>query len=128
MRFAYCSPNGNRRQCFSSREPGRDAGIDSFDSNLANQRHPGKYDLHGDTTVLQAIANGGGFTEAAKHSHVRLFRQISDDWVQTRKLDLKKMRNSGNLSEDLHLRPKSALAKMKPFIPLVTVGTYIPMH
>src|SRR5438067_813982 len=64
-----------------------------------------------------------------------LFRQISSEWVQTRKLDLKKMLRSGNLSEDLHLRPgdmlyvpKSDLAKMKPFIPLVTVGTYVPMH
>ena len=97
--------------------------------------HPGKYDLRGDTTVLQAIAVGGGFTEGAKHSQVWLFRQISSEWVQTRKLDLKKMLRSGNLSEDLHLRPgdmlyvpKSDLAKMKPFIPLVTVGTYVPMH
>ena len=97
--------------------------------------HPGKYDLRGDTTVLQAVAIGGGFTEGAKHSQVWLFRQISDEWVQTRKLDLKKMLSSGNLSEDLHLRPgdmlyvpKSNLAKMKPFIPLGTVGTYVPMH
>ena len=97
--------------------------------------HPGKYDLRGDTTVLQAIAVGGGFTEGAKHSQVWLIRQISSEWVQIRKLDLKKMLRSGNLSEDLHLRPgdmlyvpKSDLAKMKPFIPLVTVGTYVPMH
>lgn len=91
--------------------------------------HPGKYDLRGDTTVLQAIAIGGGFTEGAKHSQVWLFRQISSERVQTRRLDLKKMLHSGNLSEDLHLRPgdmpyvpKSNLAKVKlPFIPLVAV-------
>lgn len=97
--------------------------------------HPGKYDLRGDTTVLQAIAIGGGFTDAAKHSQVWLFRRISNEWVETRKLDLKKMLSAGNLSEDPHLRPgdmlyvpKSALAKVKPFIPVATVGTYIPMY
>lgn len=93
--------------------------------------HPGKYDLRGDTTVVQAIAISGGFTDAAKHSKVWLFRRVSNDWVETRNLDVKKMLTTGNLSEDLHLRPgdmlyvpKSALAKIKHYLPVTSTGLY----
>jgi polysaccharide biosynthesis/export protein len=93
--------------------------------------HPGKYDLRGDTTVIQAVAIGGGFTESSKHSQVWLFRRVSNDWVETRKLDVKKMLSAGNLSEDLHLRPgdmlyvpKSGLGKIRRYIPVASTGTY----
>ena len=95
---------------------------------------PGKYDLRGDTTVVQAIEIGGGFTDASKHSQVWLFRRVSNDWVETRKLDVKKMLHDGNLSEDMHLRPgdmlyvpKNTLSKIKPFLPVASLGTYIPL-
>jgi polysaccharide biosynthesis/export protein len=93
--------------------------------------HPGKYDLRGDTTVIQAVAIGGGFTESSKHSQVWLFRRVSNDWVETRKLDVKKMLSAGKLSEDLHLRPgdmlyvpKSTLGKIRRYIPVASTGTY----
>jgi len=94
--------------------------------------HPGKFDLRGDTTMTQAVAIAGGFTETSKHSQVWLFRRVSNDWVETRQLDLKKMLKNGNLREDAHLRPgdmlyvpKNTLSKMKRFIPVATVGTYL---
>jgi polysaccharide biosynthesis/export protein len=85
---------------------------------------PGKYDLHGDTTVVQAVEIAGGFTYTSKHSHVLLFRRISDDWISARVVNVKKMLNAGNLAEDLHLEPgdfvfvpKSKLSKVQPFLP-----------
>jgi len=94
--------------------------------------HPGKFDLRGDTTMTQAVAIAGGFTETSKHSQVWLFRRVSNDWVETQQLDLKKMLKNGNLREDAHLRPgdmlyvpKNTLSKMKRFIPVATVGTYL---
>ena len=85
---------------------------------------PGKYDLHGDTTVTQAIEIAGGFTYTSKHSHVLLFRRVSDDWVSARVIDVKKMLKAGNLAEDLHLEPgdmvfvpKNTLSKVQPFLP-----------
>jgi len=94
--------------------------------------HPGKFELRGDTTTTQAVAIAGGFTESAKHSQVWLFRRVSNDWVETQRLDLKKMLKNGNLQEDAHLRPgdmlyvpKNALSKMKHFIPVTTLGTYL---
>jgi len=93
--------------------------------------HPGKFELRGDTTMTQAVAIAGGFTESAKHSQVWLFRRVSNDWAETQQLDLKKMLKSGNLREDAHLRPgdmlyvpKNTISKMKHFIPVATLGTY----
>jgi polysaccharide biosynthesis/export protein len=95
---------------------------------------PGKYDLRGDTTVVQALQIGGGMSEDAKHSEVYLFRRVSNDWVETTKLDVKKMMHTGDLAEDLHLRPgdmvfvpKSAMGKIKRFIPAPNVGAFFPI-
>ena len=44
---------------------------------------PGKYDLRAETTLAEAIAIAGGFTEKSKHSQVLLFRRISDQWNGT---------------------------------------------
>ena len=94
--------------------------------------HPGKFDLRRDTTVTEAVQIAGGFRDSAKHSQVLLFRRVSDQWMEAKKLDLKKMLNAGNLSEDLHLRPgdmiyvpKNALSKIKPFIPVSSVGAMV---
>ncbi len=94
---------------------------------------PGKYELRGDTTVLQAIGIAGGINEKAKHSQVLLFRQISDQWVSVKKLDMKEMLATADLSEDLHLRPgdmiyvpKNTLSKIKDFIPKTSIGVYTP--
>ncbi len=93
--------------------------------------HPGKFELRGNTTLTQAVAIAGGFTESSKHSQVWLFRRVSNDWVETQKFDLKKMLKSGNLREDAHLRPgdmlyvpRNTYSKVKRFIPVATLGTY----
>jgi polysaccharide biosynthesis/export protein len=93
--------------------------------------HPGKFDLRGDTTLTEAVAIAGGFTESSRHSQVWLFRRVSNDWVETQKFDLKKMLKSGNLREDAHLRPgdmlyvpRNTYSKVKRFIPVATLGTY----
>jgi polysaccharide export outer membrane protein len=95
---------------------------------------PGKYDLRGDTTVVQALEIAGGMNEAAKHSQVYLFRRVSNDWTETTKLDVKKMMHRGDLAEDLHLRPgdmvfvpKNTYSKIQRFIPTPNVGTFIPL-
>lgn len=93
--------------------------------------HPGKFELRGDTTLTQAVAIAGGFTQASKHSQVWLFRRVSNDWAETHQFNLKEMLKNGDLREDAHLRPgdmlyvpKNTISKIKPFIPIVTLGTY----
>lgn len=94
--------------------------------------HPGKYELRADTTVTEAVAIAGGFTHDAKHSQVVLFRRISDDWAETRLLDMKKMLKQKNLNEDVHLRsgdlvfvPQSTISKIRKYLPLPTAGMYV---
>jgi polysaccharide biosynthesis/export protein len=96
---------------------------------------PGKFEMRGDMTVTQAVSIAGGFTDSAKHSQVWLFRRVSDEWVSTSLLDIKKMLKSGDLSEDPHLHPgdmvyvpKSLMGKLKPYLPrtdaLIYMGIY----
>lgn len=94
-------------------------------------RNPGKFDLRGDKTVMQAIDIAGGFTGNAKHSQILLFRKVSDDWVEVKKLNLKAMLRGKNLNEDPHLRPgdmlfvpKNTVSKIKQFIPSTGMGLY----
>ena len=93
--------------------------------------HPGKYDLRGDTTVVEAVAIAGGFTDDAKHSEVWLFRRVSNEWVETQRLNVKEMLHTANLREDLHLLPgdmlyvpKSKMGKVRHYLPVATLGSY----
>jgi polysaccharide export outer membrane protein len=85
---------------------------------------PGKYELRGDLTVNEAIAIAGGFTQQARHSQVVLFRRVSSEIAEVHVLDLKKMLDSRNLREDMHLRPgdfvfvpQSRVSKIRKFVP-----------
>jgi polysaccharide export outer membrane protein len=95
---------------------------------------PGKYDMHGRTTLTQAIAIAGGFQASAKHSQVLLFRRVDDQWTEAKLIDVKKMQKHGNLTEDPFLHPgdmlfvpKSTMSKIDRFIPNLSMGTYLPL-
>ncbi len=90
---------------------------------------PGKYELRSDTTLTEAVAIAGGFTESSKHSDVYLFRHVPNGWVEVKKVDVKRMFKEADLSEDLHLQPGDMLfvpqnrfSKVKRFIPSPGVG------
>jgi polysaccharide export outer membrane protein len=92
---------------------------------------PGKYDLRGDVTVTEAVAMAGGFTEASKHSQVLLFRRVSDEWVEAKVINVKKMLKDGNLHEDMHLHPgdmivvpKNTMSKIQRYIPSSSMGAF----
>jgi polysaccharide export outer membrane protein len=95
---------------------------------------PGKYDMHGNMTVTQAIAVAGGFQSSAKHSQVVLFRRLDDQWTQAQLVNVKKMEKNRDLREDpfLHsgdmlLVPKNTLAKIDRVIPNMSMGSYLPL-
>jgi polysaccharide export outer membrane protein len=93
---------------------------------------PGKYDLRGDTTVVQAVQIAGGFDLKSKKSEILLFRRVSDDWVEVNKVDLNRMMRQKDLSQDLRLLPgdmvlvptKSGLSNISRFIPVPSLGMY----
>ena len=95
---------------------------------------PGKYDMHGQVTLTQAIEIAGGFQSSAKHSQVMLFRRIDDQWTEAKLIDVKKMEKSGNLTEDPFLHPgdmlivpKNTMSKIDRFIPNMSMGAYLPL-
>ncbi len=99
---------------------------------LGQVNHPGKYDLRGATTVAEAVAMAGGFTNKGRRNNVILFRRVSDNWVSATKVNLKHMLTSKNLGEDLQLHPgdmiyvpQNRLSKIKPFIPLPSLSYYL---
>lgn len=92
---------------------------------------PGKFDWRGELTLTQAITIAGGFTDNARHSQVLLFRRVSDEWAEARLINVKQMLRAGNLREDLILQPgdmlyvpKNTISKIKPYIPIPTLGMY----
>lgn len=96
---------------------------------------PGKYEMHGNTTLTQAIAIAGGFQSSAKHSQVLLFRRVDDRWTEAKLIDVKKMEKKGNLSEDPFLHPgdmlfvpKNTMSKIDRYIPNLSMGTYMPLQ
>jgi polysaccharide export outer membrane protein len=101
-------------------------------SALGQIGRPGRYVLHGETTLAEAVAIAGGFTDRSKHSHVILFRRVSSQQTEVTVIDMKKMMKAGSLSEDPILRPgdlifvpQNKISKIGRFIPTSNVGTFI---
>lgn len=90
---------------------------------------PGRYDLRSSLTVTEAVMMAGGFTQNAKHSEVLLFRRVSDQWVNVRKVNVKKLLARGNLAEDHFLHPgdmvfipKNRISKIRQWLPTTNLG------
>lgn len=94
--------------------------------------HPGKYELRGDTTVMEALAIAGGMNGQAKHSQVVLFRRVDNGLAETRILNVKHMQNARDLTEDLHLKagdllfvPQNRISKLRRYLPASSLSTYV---
>lgn len=92
---------------------------------------PGKYELRGDTTITEAIGMAGGFNGQARHSHVVLFRRISNQLVESRVVDVKNMLKTRDLAEDIYLKPgdmlfvpQNAVSKIRQYLPGSNLGVY----
>jgi polysaccharide export outer membrane protein len=99
---------------------------------LGEVGRPGKYELRGETSLTQAIALAGGFTHSARHSQVVLFRRRPDGQVDARVMDVKKMLSARDLGEEPVLIPgdwlyvpQNTISKVKPYLPVPTVGAYV---
>jgi len=96
---------------------------------------PGKYDLRGYTSASEAVAEAGGFNDAAKHSQVLLFHRVNDEWYAVRLLDLKRILEGRNLNEDAQIEsgdmlyvPQNFVSKARKFIPSSGFGAYYQLH
>ena len=91
---------------------------------------PGRYDLKGDVMLSEAIQVAGGFGTGAHTSEVLLFRRVSKDWVETKRINFKEALQNG-LQEDIALRPgdsvyvsRSKLGKVQKFMEASKLGLF----
>lgn len=97
---------------------------------------PGKYELHGDVSAMEAVAIAGGFKDTAKHSQVLLFHRVNNDLARARILDLKRFSDPKTSVQeqdvmlqpgDILVVPKNRVSKISDYIHWVSVGSYIPL-
>jgi len=85
-----------------------------------------------ETCTNEAVAIASGFTQQARHSQVVLFRRISAYVAESHVIDLKKMLDSRDLREDLHLQPgdfifvpQSRISKIRKYVPTNSMSWYM---
>jgi polysaccharide export outer membrane protein len=93
---------------------------------------PGRFELRGHTTAVEAIAMAGGLRSgSAKHSEVILFRKIDSHIGETRILNLKQIMFAPKMNEDVALQPgdvllvpQNKLSKIERFVKWGNFGVF----
>ena len=90
---------------------------------------PGVYDMHGEVTVLQAIAISGGQKETSKQTQVVLLRKVNGDMAEVKVINTKTMSTAEGVREDFALKPddmiivpKNKLGKIEPYVRVTSMG------
>src|SRR2546423_375140 len=65
----------------------------------------GRFEMRETVTALQAVMIAGGFKDSAKSSQVVVFRKLNEDTAEVRTLDLRSIKKTSDLENDLTLRP-----------------------
>jgi polysaccharide export outer membrane protein len=93
---------------------------------------PGRFEMRGTITALQAIAMAGGFKNSSKHSQVILFRRVGPDLAKTEILDLKAAMSPSSTepladlrSGDMLIVPQNRVSKIERFVKWGNFGMYV---
>jgi polysaccharide export outer membrane protein len=93
---------------------------------------PGKIEMRERVTAIQAIMLAGGMKEGARSSQVVVFRQINSDIAEVKVLNLKSIRRTSDLENDLTLQPgdmvyvpRDKLSKLERFMKLASVVAFM---
>ena len=93
---------------------------------------PGKIEMRERVTALQAIMLAGGMKEAARSSQVVVFRRINTDTAEVKLLNLKDIRRTSDLENDLTLQPgdmvfvpRDKISKIERFMKLANVAAFM---
>ena len=93
---------------------------------------PGKIEMRERVTAIQAIMLAGGMKEGARTSQVVVFRKINSDTAEVKLLNLKSIRRTGDLENDLTLQPgdmvfvpRDKISKIERFMKLVSVAAFM---
>ena len=93
---------------------------------------PGKIEMRERVTALQAIMLAGGMKEGARSSQVVVFRRINTDTAEVKLLNLRSIRRTADLENDLTLQPgdmvfvpRDKISKIERFMKLASVAAFM---
>lgn len=94
--------------------------------------NPGRFEMDEEITALQAVMLAGGFNERAKTSKVVVFRKINKDMARVSIIDLKKVRKTSDLENDMQLEsgdiifiPQNKFSKFEKFVRLTSIANIL---
>jgi len=93
---------------------------------------PGKIEMRERVTAIQAIMLAGGMKESARSSQVVVFRKINSEVAEVKLLNLKNIRRTSDLENDLTLQagdmvfvPRDKISKIERFMKLASVAAFM---
>lgn len=92
---------------------------------------PGKIELREKITAIQAVLLAGGMKETAKSSQIMVFRKLNADTAEVKVLNLKTLKQTSDLENDLKLQagdmimvPRNKISKIERYIRLASVAAF----
>ena len=92
---------------------------------------PGKIELREKLTAIQAVLLAGGMKETAKSSQILIFRKLNGDTAEVRLLNLKTLKRTSDLENDLALQagdmilvPRNKISKIERYIRYASVAAF----
>ena len=93
---------------------------------------PGKIEMRERVTALQAIMLAGGMKETAKSSQVIVYRAINSEIAEVKLLNLKSVRKTSDLENDLTLQagdvvfvPRDKISKFERFVRIASIAAFM---
>jgi polysaccharide export outer membrane protein len=95
---------------------------------------PGRFELRGQMSATDAIASAGGMIPGSNDKEVVLFRRVSNEMVEVKRINMKSAIEKDALREDVALQPndsiyvsKSKIGKFERFMQVSHLGLYFPI-
>jgi len=87
--------------------------------------HPGRFELHGQVSLIEALALSGGLKSSSKRTQVVLMRKTDKDTAEVRLLDVRKLMSASDITEDITIRsgdlivvPRNWISRVEPIVRL----------
>ena len=93
---------------------------------------PGRFEMRENVTALQAVMTAGGFKDTAKMSQIVVFRKINAEFAEVKILNLKKIKQTSDLENDLTLEagdivlvPRNNFSKIEKYVRLTSLTSFL---
>jgi len=93
--------------------------------------HPGRFELRGVVSLVEALAVSGGLKDSARRTQVILVHKTNREMAEVKLLDLRKMMAAANIREDISIHsgdmivvPRNFISKIEPYIRLAETSLY----